>query len=147
MKKHISAMFCGLLFGLGLAVSQMINPEKVLAFLDIAGNWDPSLVLVLASAVFITLVGFYWVLRQPHPFFEDKFYLPTRKDIDLPLILGAAVFGVGWGIAGYCPGPAIASLTIMGNPEPLIFVISILAGSYLYKWFSKVTNPSKKFER
>lgn len=141
MKNNISAMLCGLLFGLGLAVSQMINPEKVLAFLDITGNWDPSLVLVLASAVLVTLVGYFLVLRQPHPLFADRFYLPTRSDIDIPLILGAAIFGVGWGIAGYCPGPAIASLTTLANLEPLIFVISIIAGSYLYQWFSKTINP------
>lgn len=143
MKNHISAMLCGLLFGLGLAVSQMINPEKVLAFLDIAGNWDPSLVLVLASAISVTLVGYHRVLRQPHPLFGEKFNLPTRQDIDLPLVLGAAIFGAGWGIAGYCPGPAIAAITTFGNLEPLIFVLSIFAGSYLFKWLSKVTSAGK----
>ncbi len=104
MKTNISAMFSGLLFGLGLAISQMINPEKVLAFLDITGNWDPSLMLVLAGAVGVSLGGYHLVLQQPHPLFKGKFYLPTRHDIDLPLLLGAGIFGVGWGIAGYCPG-------------------------------------------
>lgn len=142
MKKNISAMAGGLLFGLGLAISQMINPEKVLAFLDITGNWDPSLVLVLASATGVTMAGFHTILQYPHPVYESRFHLPKKRDIDLPLVLGAAIFGIGWGMAGYCPGPAIAALTIAGNQESFIFVISILAGSYLYNWVLKVTNVS-----
>lgn len=133
MRKNLIALLCGVLFGLGLAISQMINPEKVLAFLDVTGNWDPSLVIVLLSAVGVSFIGYRWILRWPHPAFAEKFYLPTRRDIDAKLLIGAAIFGVGWGMAGYCPGPAIAAVSL-GILEPVIFVVSVLAGSYLYKW-------------
>lgn len=133
MKKNVLALLSGVLFGLGLAVSQMINPDKVLAFLDIAGDWDPSLALVLAASVLVTWLGFKLVLTRTQPVFEETFFLPTKKDLDAYLLMGSALFGVGWGIAGYCPGPAIAAITI-GTWEPFIFVLSMLAGSFVCKF-------------
>jgi len=129
MYKNLAAAVSGILFGLGLAVSQMIDPDKVISFLNITGNWDPSLALVLFSAVGVTALGFSLVSRRVQPLFDDAFKLPKRSDIDIRLVSGAAIFGVGWGLAGYCPGPAIAALTT-GSLQPLLFVVAMLIGSW-----------------
>ena len=131
MKQNRIALISGLLFGLGLSISQMVDPSRVLGFLDVAGVWDPTLLFVLGGAVGVTVVAFRFVLRQPSPFFASRFILPTRKDIDRPLVIGSALFGVGWGIAGYCPGPGITTL-ILGSWNPVLFVIALVAGSFLY---------------
>jgi len=120
----LSALGAGFLFGIGLWVSGMSNPKKVLGFLDITGNWDASLMLVMAGAVAVTLVGFR--------FYRTKIPLPTLKDIDFPLVAGSALFGVGWGIAGYCPGPAITSLSTL-SAESIVFVVAMIAGGLLYR--------------
>lgn len=132
MRTHLIAALCGVLFGLGLAISQMVNPEKVLAFLDIFGNWDPSLLFVIGAATGLTTISFRWVLKREQPLFSDVFRLPTRTDIDRNLITGAALFGVGWGLAGYCPGPALAALSL-GSLEPIVFVVCLIAGAILQK--------------
>ena len=129
-KRDIAALLTGTLFGLGLSVSQMVNPAKVLNFLDIAGNWDPTLALVMAGAVLVTLPAFHWLLKRPVPLFDKQFHLPSRSDIDNRLVLGAALFGVGWGIAGLCPGPAITGL-VTGQLSIVGFVLAMLAGSWL----------------
>ena len=110
MKQNLVALLSGLLFGLGLSLSQMIDRERVLAFLDITGNWDSTLLFVLGGAVGVTVIAFRFVLRLPHPIWGKKFDLPTKTHLDRPLILGAAIFGIGWGLAGYCPGPALTAL-------------------------------------
>lgn len=133
MKQHISAFAAGLLFGLGLAISQMINPEKVLAFLDVTGDWDASLLLVMGSGVTVTLISYWLIMRSDQPLFEPRFQLPDRKQIDAQLLGGAFIFGLGWGAAGYCPGPAIAALTLV-YWEPIIFIAAFLVGSFSYKW-------------
>lgn len=130
MSRHIVALVTGIIFGLGLAVSGMINPEKVLGFLDIAGNWDPSLALVMGGAVGVTLLTFRVVLKLPKPLFGTRFEIPASAAVDTPLLVGATIFGIGWGIAGYCPGPAIASLT-MGTLEPVVFVAAFIVGNFL----------------
>lgn len=137
--KYLITLFSGVLFGLGLGFSQMIDRDRVLGFLDVAGVWDPTLLFVLGGAVGVTLITFRFVLRLPHPLLADKFYLPTKKDIDIPLVAGAALFGVGWGIAGYCPGPSITVL-VLGTLNPLLFVVALLAGSLTYKWYSNLSN-------
>ena len=124
MSALLSALGAGFLFGIGLWVSGMSNPKKVLGFLDITGNWDASLMLVMAGAVAVTLVGFR--------FYRTKIPLPTLKDIDFPLVAGSALFGVGWGIAGYCPGPAITSLSTL-SAESIVFVVAMIAGGLLYR--------------
>lgn len=128
MARNIIALISGMIFGLGLAVSHMVDPAKVLAFLDLAGNWDPSLAFVMGGAVAVSLLTFYVVLKQPHPLFAEKFHLPTLTEIDRRLVAGAAIFGVGWGLVGLCPGPAIASLTFM-RTESLVFLISMIIGA------------------
>jgi len=97
MKLSVSTFFAGLIFGAGLTVSQMVNPTKVIAFLDITGDWDPSLAFVMGGALIVTFIGYKFVLKSTTPLFEKNFRLPTRKDIDTPLLLGAALFGIGWG--------------------------------------------------
>lgn len=127
-KRALAALAAGLLMGLGLAISQMTNPAKVLNFLDVAGRWDPSLVFVLGAAVLVAAVCFPFVLRRSAPVLDMKFHLPTRTEIDRPLLLGAAVFGIGWGLGGYCPGPALASLATLGL-DACVFVAMMIAGA------------------
>ena len=131
MKALASALAAGFAFGLGLWISGMANPKKVLGFLDIAGNWDASLVLVMGGAVAVTLVVFRIILKKNKPMLEAEFELPTRQDIDLPLVAGAAIFGLGWGIGGYCPGPALTVFATL-SAESLAFVAAMIAGGLLH---------------
>lgn len=133
MKQNIIALLAGTVFGVGLGISQMVDRERVLGFLDVVGTWDPTLMFVLGGAVSVTVITFRFVLRQPNPLFAEKFQLPTRNDIDRPLIAGAALFGIGWGIAGYCPGPGIASL-VQGSWNPILFLAALVVGSLVYGW-------------
>lgn len=128
----ITALLSGLVFGFGLILSEMINPEKVLAFLDIFGQWDPSLAFVMGAALIVAGLGYKMVFRRKKPFFADQFHLPQKQDIDKRLVTGSALFGIGWGIAGLCPGPAIVGLTI-GGPDILIFLAAMLAGMGLFR--------------
>jgi uncharacterized membrane protein YedE/YeeE len=127
----------GLIFGIGISISGMANPAKVLNFFDIAGTWDPSLIFVMGGALVTTFVGYRFVLRRPTPAFEDSFKLPTRRDLDLPLIGGSAVFGIGWGIAGFCPGGALPALGT-GRPEVFIFTAALIAGVFAAKALQRV---------
>ncbi len=130
MGRNIAALASGLLFGLGLAVSQMVNPKKVQAFLDVTGDWDPSLALVMGGALAVTAIAFRFVLKRKGPVFGGHFTLPAVVHIDRKLLAGAAIFGAGWGLAGYCPGPALAALS-RPSVEATAFVIAMLAGSLL----------------
>ncbi|GAB4520310.1 MAG: hypothetical protein Kow00133_06700 [Amphiplicatus sp.] len=125
--KHVSALVAGLLFGLGLVVSDMINPAKIIGFLDVAGAWDPSLALVMAAAVATTSAGYRVVWRRKTPWFEPAFQQPAARAVDRQLLIGAGIFGVGWGLAGFCPGPAI-SAAALGDLEPYLFIVAMLAG-------------------
>lgn len=127
MLRVLSAAAIGLVFGSGIAISGMANPAKVLNFFDVFGSWDPSLLLVMGSALTVTFLGYRLVLRRPAPVFGREFHLPTKRDLDLPLVAGSALFGVGWGIAGFCPGGAIPALGT-GEPGPPIFVAAMIAG-------------------
>lgn len=131
--RALYAAGCGLLFGFGLALSGMTEPDKVLNFLDLGGHWDPSLALVLGAALAVSLPGFNWATRSDRSVCGDELQLPSNNRLDAPLVLGALLFGAGWGIAGYCPGPAIANLA-RANAELLIFLPAMLAGSFLMKW-------------
>lgn len=123
----VSSFLIGLLFGAGLVVSQMINPQKIVAFLDVAGDWDPSLLVVMAVALATTFAGYRIVLRRAKPAFEERFQLPSKTVIDRPLLIGAGLFGVGWGLGGLCPGPAISAAAV-GGLAPLAFIAAMLAG-------------------
>lgn len=129
MQRTISAGIIGLVFGTGIALSGMANPAKVLNFFDIAGTWDPSLALVMASALLVTAIGYRFVLKRDKPVVEARFHLPTGRKLDRPLVAGSAIFGVGWGISGFCPGGAIPALGL-GEPTAWIFVGTMLAGIF-----------------
>lgn len=130
----IIAFIAGLLMSIGIAVSKMIDPAKVLAFLDITGHWDPSLALVMAAALAVYSIGFWLIRHKPAPVLAEKFQLPNKTTLDKPLLIGAAIFGLGWGLVGYCPGPALSALTA-GSIGTLGFVISMIAGWFFArKW-------------
>ncbi|HEL7748897.1 TPA: YeeE/YedE family protein [Stenotrophomonas maltophilia] len=129
-----AATVAGALFGAGLALSGMTDARRVLGFLDVAGDFDPTLMWVLASAMLVSAVGQRWVLRRTRPWCAARFQLPTVRDIDARLLLGAALFGIGWGWAGYCPGPAIAGLAVASR-EALWFVPAMLLGFWLHDRF------------
>ena len=124
MNMLAAALGAGFLFGIGLWISGMANPKKVLGFLDITGDWDASLMCVMGGAVAVTLVGFR--------IFKTKLLMPAFKDIDFPLVAGAAIFGLGWGIAGYCPGPAVTALSTL-SAESIVFVSAMIAGGLLHR--------------
>lgn len=132
MTRILGAGLAGILFGFGLALSGMTNPDKVLDFLDVTGSWDPSLLLVLGGAVGVTLVSFRFILRRPAPLLDRRFHLPSLRRTDGPLVVGAVLFGIGWGISGYCPGPAIASLAAP-SWETWVFLPAFFLGAGLYR--------------
>ena len=132
------ALVTGAIFGVGLGLSQMTDRQRVLGFLDLTGIWDPTLLFVLAGAVAFTIIAFRFVLRRPTPLLNKKFYVPNSNVIDSRLVLGSAIFGVGWGISGYCPGPGIAALAI-GSWNPVLFVIALVTGMFAYNRYEKST--------
>ena len=127
----LAALFSGALFGLGLALSGMLDPARVQGFLDITGSWDPSLAFVLGGAVTVMFLGLRLIGRLERPALDARFHLPENRTVDRPLVLGSALFGIGWGISGFCPGPALAALSL-GKPEPLLFVVFMLASMVLH---------------
>ena len=137
MKKHfslISQYAIGILFGWGLIISGMSNPQKILSFLDIAGLWDPSLLFVMGGAVLVGLAGFYLAGKRSEAFFGGALHIPTRRDISKPLVIGSFIFGAGWGIAGFCPGPALVALGA-GHIKAFVFVIAMLVGMLICERF------------
>jgi len=132
----IASLFAGLLFGIGLIVSGMANPAKVLGFLDLAGAWDPSLMLVMAGAVGVGLFAFGWAGRRKTTLLGDPMNLPTARGIDRRLVVGSLVFGIGWGIAGFCPGPALVALGL-GESKAVLFVAAMLAGMAVFELFER----------
>ncbi len=139
--KHMrteAALAAGVLFGLGLIVSGMANPAKIQNFLDLAGTWDPSLAFVMAAAVTVTFIGYRVLSAQPRPRFDEKFYWPTAKDIDAPLLIGAAIFGLGWGLSGFCPGPALTALPLLADGT-LAFVPAMFVGMWVARFAPKLT--------
>lgn len=132
--KTFAGYAAGLLFGLGLAVSGMTDPARVLGFLDVAGAWDPTLMFVLGGAVVTTFIGYRWVLRRSTPLLGGVFQLPTKQELDAKLLGGAALFGIGWGLSGYCPGPAIASIGGLSLPL-LAMLVTMVLGWFAAKRF------------
>jgi len=132
----IAALLSGALFGAGLVISGMSNPHKVLNFLALDAQWDPSLLVVMGAATLTALIGFRLAWRRQTPLFDEQFHLPTRRDIDRPLVLGALLFGLGWGIAGYCPGPALTA-TLIAPAEGLWFVASMLIGMMAQRFLAR----------
>ncbi len=138
MMRDLTSLLAGLMFGFGLALSGMTNPLKVLNFLDFFGTWDASLLFVLGGAVGVTVISFRFVLRREKPLFAEHFFITREIKIDRPLLIGSALFGIGWGISGYCPGPAIALLAAP-NWELWAFLPAAMAGAYVEKYLADRT--------
>ena len=135
--KPLSAFFAGGLFGVGLVVSQMTNANKVVNFLNVAGDWDPSLALVMVGAIGVHVILFRFILKRESPLFDELFRVPSRTDIDLRLVGGAALFGVGWALGGFCPGPGIVSVA-SGGSAALVFVAALVAGMFLWRGMERL---------
>ena len=137
----LTALLSGLVFGLGLIVSGMANPAKVLGFLDLAGAWDPSLALVMAGAILVGFFAFLVAKNRTRSFIGAEMKLPTASAIDRRLLPGSALFGAGWGVAGFCPGPGLVALG-MGEPKALVFVAAMLVGMVIFTWREKQSSAS-----
>ncbi len=135
MLRMLVSLFSGTLFSLGLTISGMVDPQKVLGFLDIAGNWDPTLAVVMGGALLVAIPALRLIFKRSRPVLEDEFEVPTKKDLDAGLLGGSALFGVGWGLSGLCPGPAMTALA-SGLAPVFAFVAAMMAGMALYKWIS-----------
>ena len=132
----IAPLFCGLIFGAGLLVSGMVQPTKVLGFLDIFGAWDPSLAVVMAAALAVSVPGFMLANQRPRPWLAKQYFWPSKSEVDLPLVTGAALFGIGWGLVGLCPGPALESLATL-SPGVIVFAAAMAAGMAVYDLWQK----------
>jgi uncharacterized membrane protein YedE/YeeE len=133
MRDIIAGLLTGFLFGLGLCLSGMTKPAVIVGFLDVAGDWNPALVFVMAAGVTVTFLGYRLIVPKARPLWAPRFSLPTATAIDAPLLAGAAIFGVGWGLAGYCPGPAVVSLA-SGRVVVVLFVAAMAVGMILVRW-------------
>ena len=142
MKHRISEFFVGLLFGLGLILSGMTDPSKVIGFLDIFGLWDPSLALVMRGAIAVGFFAFALAKKRTVNFLGGALHLPKSSQIDKPLVIGAVLFGAGWGLAGFCPGPALVSL-VSGQIKAAAFVVFMLAGMQLFEILARRANPAQ----
>ena len=140
---QIAALAAGLLFGIGLIVSGMTDPGKVIGFLDVAGHWDPSLAFVMGGAVLVGFFAFRMAAKRTRNFFGGALQLPTRRDIDRPLIAGSVVFGIGWGLAGFCPGPALVSFG-SGVDKAAVFVAAMLIGMLVYTAAERLVQRSEE---
>ena len=132
MRSSLPGLLAGLIFGAGLALSDMVNPARVQSFLDVAGDWDPALAFVMGAALVPSGIGYLARRRMDRPLLQARFYLPESRIVDRPLLLGAALFGIGWGLVGFCPGPALAGL-VLGAWQPSLFVLAMLAGMALHR--------------
>jgi uncharacterized membrane protein YedE/YeeE len=141
MRGTLAGLITGFLFGLGLCLSGMTSPAVIQGFLDIAGAWNPALVFVMAGGVAVTFLGYRFLVPKSKPLWASRFLLPAGTGIDTPLLAGAALFGIGWGLAGYCPGPAVVSLA-SGRIGVIAFVLSMLAGMILVRWMQRASRAS-----
>jgi uncharacterized membrane protein YedE/YeeE len=135
-RNEMIAAISGLMFGVGLNLSEMVNPVRVLGFLDLFGAWDPTLAFVMGGALLVTVPGFAFARNRLKPLFALEYSEPTSKLVDRKLVTGAVLFGAGWGLAGLCPGPAIVNIGSL-HPQALLFVVSMLAGMFLFRFTSK----------
>lgn len=143
MKYSFASMLAGLIFGLGLIVSGMANPEKVLGFLDLAGLWDPSLAFVMAGAIIVGLIAFAVARKRTLSFLGFNMKLPTNNHVEKRVVIGSMMFGVGWGLAGFCPGPALVALGA-GEMKAVVFVASMVAGMLLFEFFERLELFARK---
>jgi uncharacterized membrane protein YedE/YeeE len=142
MKNGLAALVVGFIFSLGLGLSGMTQPQKVVGFLDLFGNWDPSLMFVMVGAIGVHLVSYRLIRRRNSPLLSMTWHVPDRKDITPALLLGAVIFGIGWGLAGFCPGPAVTSLASL-SVKPLVFVASMIGGMLIFRAVDSRLNLQK----
>jgi uncharacterized protein len=140
---YISSLLAGLIFGIGLILSGMTNPAKIIGFLDFTGKWDPTLMFVMLGAILVSFFAFRIAAKKSSTVLGQPISIPTKKDLDARLIAGSAIFGIGWGLAGYCPGPALASIAT-GGLQPILFVIAMLIGMALYEALQNFSIGNKK---
>lgn len=143
MKNNIAALIVGIIFALGLGISGMTRPEKVIGFLNIFGSWDASLAFVMAGAIGVHAIAYRLIRRRSLPIFATQFYVPTSKELTPSLIVGAFIFGVGWALAGYCPGPAITALASF-QTRPVMFVVAMILGMVIFRIYQAVTNKRRR---
>jgi len=136
MKNSLAALVVGFIFAMGLGFSGMTQPQKVVGFLDLFGKWDPSLIFVMIGAIAVHLVTYKLTRKLHKPLLESLWYVPTKTEITPSLVVGSVLFGIGWGLGGFCPGPAVTSLASF-EARPFIFVMSMVAGMYLFKLIDK----------
>lgn len=137
MKKEMTALLSGTVFGLGLTISGMINPAKVIGFLDVSGEWDPSLIVVMISALTVTALGYFIALQRTKPLFDAEFQVPKNRKADARLYAGAVIFGIGWGIAGLCPGPALSNVGL-NNTASMVFIAFMAIGMFAYHKINRI---------
>jgi uncharacterized membrane protein YedE/YeeE len=142
MKNGLAALVVGFIFSLGLGISGMTQPQKVVGFLDLFGNWDPSLMFVMVGAIGVHLVSYRIIRRRNSPLLSMKWYVPEKKEITPALVLGAVIFGIGWGLAGFCPGPAVTALASL-SVKPLVFVVSMIGGMLIFRAVDQRLNLQK----
>lgn len=145
MRNLFPGLIVGVIFGAGLVLSDMVNPARVQAFLDIAGAWDPTLAFVMGAALVPSAIAYLIRRRMIRPLLGDRFSIPESRMLDRPLLIGAAMFGIGWGLVGFCPGPAIAGL-VLGAWQPWLFVVAMLAGMMLHRVFTATRAPAPAYE-
>ena len=143
---QITVFLCGVLFAVGLGISGMTQPAKIIAFLDVTGKWDPSLLFVMGGAVAINMILYRLSMRRSQPVFQDSFIIPSRRKINSRLIIGSSLFGVGWGLSGYCPGPAWVA-SVNGAMSTLAFLIAMLVGMYLFQMLQAEKLPAGLAEK
>lgn len=141
-KQSLVALFAGVLFGIGLAVGGMTEPANVIGFLDITGDWRPALMFVMGGAIAVHAIAYRWLRGRPSPAFAEKFSLPTRRDLDARLLTGSAIFGIGWGLGGYCPGPGITALA-SGSMSAVVFVVSMLGAMWVTSAVERARDQSR----
>ncbi|MFW7380655.1 MAG: DUF6691 family protein [Oligoflexus sp.] len=142
MKKTLSSFIVGFIFALGLGISGMTQPSKVVGFLDIFGQWDPSLMFVMVGAILVHTLAYRLMKKKSSPLFSAEWHIPNKKDLTPALLIGASIFGIGWGLGGFCPGPAVTSVASLQS-KPLIFVIFMVLGMFLFRAFDRKFNISK----
>ena len=142
MKNNFSALTVGFIFAMGLGISGMTQPQKVIGFLDLFGKWDPSLIFVMIGAIVVHAITFRVIRKKEAPWFSSEWHIPNRKDVTPALVGGSLIFGFGWGLAGYCPGPAVTSLASL-DQRPVVFVSSMIVGMILFRFVDGKINFKK----
>lgn len=142
MKNGLAALVVGFVFAIGLGISGMTQPQKVVGFLDLFGNWDPSLIFVMVGGIIVHFATYKLIRKRKSPLLSKDWHVPTKKEITPALVIGSLLFGIGWGLGGFCPGPAVTSLASF-EPKPYIFVLSMIVGMFLFRLVDKKLNIKK----